>query len=127
MEPRYKKISNYITKSYNPLCPVDIIDGLLSYDNHTNSTLLQLKFFNRLPQTITSIFIGISCYDAAGDLLETDGTVNSFFSELELKENETYSNKTPVVLSSIVRDVKVIIEKIVFSSGEIWRSNGGGW
>jgi len=123
MNQRYDKVKNLEINEYNPKCPIEINKGALIADKVLNKMLLQLRVFSIAEIPISSIFIKIDCYDAAGDSIEGTNLLNHVFSDLHLKPKSTFANKLPVILDPLVRNIKIQIDKVVFFDGTIWRND----
>jgi len=105
-------------------CPIDIKKGALLLDKQNNRVLLQLKLLNITDSKISSVFVNVDSFDDAYDHIQGINTVEHAFLDLALESRKTFGDTNPILMGNNVRNVEVNINKVVFESGEIWRSEG---
>ena len=121
---RYSRLKEISIETVKIDCPVEITKGALLLDNDINKTLLQLKLLNISDKSVTSVFIKVFCFDAAGDEIIGIEPVEFAYLDIDVNPKATFGERTPVVLDSMVRNVKISIEKVTTKDGSTWRNYG---
>lgn len=116
---KYIEVNNYILD-----CPIDIKKGALLLDNQKNRILLQLKLLNISNKRISSVFVDVNTFDDANDPIQGIETIKHAFLDVALETRKTCGDNNPIIMDKNVRNVEVNITKVVYESGEIWRSEG---
>lgn len=117
----YERIKYIEVNSLILDCPIDIERGALILDKTNNRVLLQLKLVNISNQQISSIFINVDSLDDASDHIQGTEILEHSYLDLSLDAQKSFGEKNPIILDKKVRNVKISISKVVFSSGDIWR------
>ena len=115
---KYIEINNLILD-----CPIDIERGALILDKLKNRVLLQLKLVNISNQKISSVFLNVESLDDASDHIPGIDIIEYSYLDLSLDVQRSFGDKNPIVLDNRVRNVKIGVSKVVFASGDIWRSD----
>jgi ankyrin repeat protein len=119
---RYKIIKTTEHKKWLAGCPVRIEKSQLVFDNHNDKVILQLKLFNLSDKIIKSIFMDIDCFDDALDFLSS---IKDFAIQgVDALPQSHFGEHQPIILeSSKTTNVKIIISKVVFVGGSVWRND----
>ncbi len=119
---RYKIIKTSQHKKWLVGSPVKIEKSQLLFDNHSNKVILQLKLFNLSDKIIKSVYLDIDCYDDALDFLSSIN--DCAIQGVDAMPQSHFGEHHPIILeSSKTTNVKVIISKVVFVGGSVWRND----
>lgn len=118
---RFVIIKELEFKNWHREWPIDIIRGVLTKDTLKNELLLQLKILNVNKREIKSVYIDIFCYDDSNEIIiENEDKIRYIYQDIDLKYGEIGGSKEGIKLFNInVRNVKIILNKIVYADGEI--------
>ncbi len=120
---RYIRLQEIQYDSFVLDAPAEIEKGALLLDTKTKSVLLQLRLniLNLKLSEISSITLKIRGLTDSGENVKKEGYSYYTFMDINLLDQKTFGEKTPIVLDYKVRKVEVEIDKIVLSNGNIWR------
>lgn len=101
--------------------PVRIEEVALFLDTVDKEILGRVTFLNQSSNNIIAIFIHIEAYNIAGEkvVLAKDKFI---YQDMEIEPNEVYGNKIAINLPDDTRRIKVLLDKIVFSNGILWKA-----
>lgn len=126
MSERYIRLQEIIIETCLLNAPVEIEKGALLLDTQTDVVLLQLRL-NILMLGIGEISyvnLNIETLDDAGNDIPNLKPFDNTFRDVNLLGTKSFGEKTPIVLDSRVRRVKVEIAKITFADGNSWLPTG---
>ena len=108
-------------KNWHREWPIDIIRGVLTKDTLKNELLLQLKILNVNKREIKSLYIDIFCYDDSNEIIVgNEDKIRHIYQDIDLKYGEIGGSKEGIKLFNInVRNVKIILNKVVYAEGEV--------
>lgn len=110
---------------YGEGSPVLIAAGVLSKDNQTKNTLVQLKFRSIERRIIRELTVRVQPIDADGAPL---GEVEHRYQELSAELEEEFGAKSPIFLNSAgVRSFSVRVTGAVFTDGTVWQDENADW
>lgn len=118
---RFEVVKELVFNKWYREWPIEITRGVLTKDNSNNELLLQLKFVNVGQKSITSISIDVSCYDEFNELVtDSSEKIKYIYQDINLNSNDIGGSREGIKLfNTNVRNVEVILNKVVFSDGEI--------
>jgi len=120
---RYIRLQEIQYDSFVLDAPAEIEKGALLLDTKTNSVLLQLRLniLNLKLSEISSITLKIRGLTDSGENVKKEEYSYYTYMDINLLDQKTFGEKTPIVLNYKVRKVEVEIDRIVFTNGNIWQ------
>jgi len=126
MRDRYIRLFSLSDNLYTEGAPVLILAGALLKDTQTGQLLAQLKMLNIVPQKTKAVMVRIAPLDITGKSLGE--TVEYQYLDLNVARDETFGQKTPIVLPDpTTRGYTASVTEVVFSDNSIWSGQSGPW
>lgn len=119
MSERYESLFSLPEKLYTRGSPVLICAGRILKDRQTGRKLAQLKYKSICDKTIVSLSVRLSSSDAAGRPVGEPVTYT--YSDLNVKRDEEFGQKTPIVLND--RETcgfDVCVTEVIFGDRSVW-------
>ncbi len=118
MNERFTRVFNLERNLYTEGSPVIISAGALLKDNVKNIIVAQLKFKNISDKVIKAVKVGVLPKDVTGN--EIDGELDFEYLDLNVKRDEEFGQKVPVVLKSkSTRSFSVTVKEVVFEDNTV--------
>ena len=119
---RYKIIRTFEHKDWLKDAPIKIEKSQLLLDTLINHTVLQIKMFNLSDEIIRSVYLDINCFDDAMDYVKSLVDIN--YLSVDVKPQSNFGDRQPIILESLqIANVEIIIKKVVFTDGAVWRND----
>ncbi len=124
---RYVRLQELLFDYYILDCPIEIEKGVLLLDIQTKKVLLQLwcNILNNDNAKISSVTVGIKCFDDAGDEIPNIRPYEETFRDVFLFGTKSFGESSPFVLDPRVRKVMVGITKVTYTDSNVWCYSGG--
>lgn len=120
---RYRIINESKYKKWLADSPIKIEKTRLLFDRVNKNVILQLKMFNLTDKIIKSIFLKIESFDDNMDFLSSCS--EAIFPGADIGSRSSFGDREPIVLESCqTSDVTIIISKVVFEDGFVWKNEG---
>lgn len=119
---RYKIIKTSDHKEWLAGSPLKIEQSRLVWVSQDGKTILQLELFNLSDMTIKSVFLDIDCFNEAA---ASPVSINDYaILGVNAAPHTHFSEREPVILEPAkTTSVKIIISKVVFADGSLWRND----
>ena len=118
MNERFTRVFDLERNLYTEGSPVIISAGALLKDNVKNIIVAQLKFKNISYKVIKAVKVGVLPKDVTGN--EIDGELDFEYLDLNVKRDEEFGQKVPVVLKSkSTRSFSVTVKEVVFEDNTV--------
>ena len=118
MNERFTKVFDLERNLYAENSPVIISAGALLKDNVKNIIVAQLKFKNISDKVIKAVKVSILPKDVTGN--EIDTAIDFEYLDLNVKRDEEFGQKVPVVLKNkTTRSFTVIVKEVVFEDNSV--------
>lgn len=124
MKSRYNRIYVHEEPLWCDEIPVIIEAYALLEDIKESEIIAQIKFRN-VHERLSAIFVNIETFDISGEKISE---ISYQYLDLDVDNNELFGSQNAIELkNNYVRNINISVEKVVFSDGRIWTSNGNKW
>lgn len=119
MAERYSKLFSLDSALYSPDAPVMVAAGALLKDSYSAHTLAQIKYINLSQETVVSLKVRITLFNAAGEKLPQQ--VEYQYPELNAPQDAEFGRNVAVVLpKENVCSFSVSVTGAAFAGGGRW-------
>ena len=107
-----------------PSYPIVVEKGKLIVNKNKKEVACVLSIFNNADEDVIAVFLKICTLDISGEVIQNE--VSYPIMDILLKSS-TFLTVPEVILDEMTRNVKIEVEKVVFSNGIVWRESERKW
>jgi len=118
-----KLIFNKTMKCWRVGAPVQVVEYSLYYDYGYNRNFLNCLFINVSKSTVKSIYVDLVCFDDAKDNI---GKLENLpLTNVNALPEKHFGSDTDLIVEYLnTSEVEIVLSKVVFEDGTVWRSEG---
>lgn len=121
----FEKLNVYVPDVVEAGAPILINEVALIKDTVDDEILLRITMANSIEKAVIAVAVKIQMWDVFGDEVSVDGVPYKeyVYQDISFSPLSIYGNTVPIKLPDSVRRVNVVITRVVFSDGTVWKSN----